>query len=66
MKITKELIQEMVKEELAAAIGESGGMMGRHDGHEIDASKFTPDMIANMIKLIADIKQLIADSEAAV
>ena len=64
MKITKELIREMVQEELENAI-EEGGAMGHHDGRDIDPSAFTPDQIANMVDLIAKIKAAIADSEAA-
>tara|TARA_Y100000034_G_C6776293_1_gene346635 strand:- start:40 stop:240 length:201 start_codon:yes stop_codon:yes gene_type:complete len=66
MKITKKLIKEMVKEELDAAI-EEGGAMGRSPaGRTIDPSAFTPDQIANMIELIATIKDAIAKSEAAI
>ena len=64
MKITKELIQEMVKEEINA-ITDEGGAMGHHGGREINPSAFTPDQIANMVDLIAKIKAAIADSEAA-
>jgi len=65
MKITKELIQEMVKEEISAIMDE-GGAMGHHGGREINPSAFTPDQIANMVDLIAKIKAAIADSEAAI
>ena len=58
MKITKQLIESMVREELESIL-EDDGMGAAPSGREIDSTKFSPDMIANLIDLVANIKNLV-------
>ena len=57
MKITKNLLEKMVREELNNL--DEGGMGTSPSGRTIDPTKFSPDMIANLMDLVANIKNLV-------
>ena len=58
MKITKQLIESMVREELAS-ISEDNGLGIAPSGREVEKDKFSPDMVANLVDLVANIKNLV-------
>jgi hypothetical protein len=58
MKITKQLIESMVREELAS-ISEDDGTGIAPSGREVKKDKFSPDMVANLVDLVANIKNLV-------